>query len=732
MRILLSFYFILFVNIVFSQTKLSHQTNQYFKEINFKLKGISTLEIDEKWLKKHLPKLPIYKVNGEYCLSTIAKTNSNFSNLINNIYFTTSVVGDIATLKIPLKNIQPNLSIENIEYLEIAPRIQAENNNMIEDVRADSVWAGIDLPQAFTGKDVLIGITDWGFDYEHPMFMDTSLTESRIRAAWDQFKLGGTPPTGKNYGAVYETPQELTEAKSDTFGTYYGYATHGSHVAGIAGGSGAGTPYRGVAFDAKYLFNSIQLDVGAAIDAFVWMKSIADEDGKRLIINMSWGLYYIGSLDGNSLLSQAINNLSEQGVLFVTSAGNNGSRNFHLKKEFNNDTITSRIVFYGYNQHPNMWGQSISMWGEEDKPFYAQFLVQNNFGVTLENSPIFNTLTDEGFFDTILIVGADTIFYNLSIESNHPFNNRNHIHLKIKNENNGLRIVLKSFAENGTVHYWNVVELDNGVGNWGLAFQSSGTHGVNGDNMYGIGEPAATESVITVAAHVPQTFNASNQVLTGNIANFSSQGPLYNGAIKPDISAPGVNIVSSINPYYTGTYNTTTSINFNNKVYDFAEFSGTSMSSPAVAGVCALIWEANPKLSPIQIKEIIKATARLDDKTDSINAPGSPIWGMGKLNAHLAVDLALKTEVLTISEFNINDLGIMIYPNPSENNLFINLDETYTKEIPFLVYDLEGKLIYSSSIQKHYNLNITNWNKGIYFIYFDMKDTYKSLKFIKN
>jgi subtilisin family serine protease len=248
--------------------------------------------------------------------------------------------------------------MEAVNYIEIAERIQPENNKMIRDVRADSVWNGFNLPKGFTGKNVLIGVTDWGFDYTHPMFMDTALSKTRIRAAWDHFKQTGAKPTGFDYGVVYQTPSDLATAQSDTAGTYYDYATHGSHVAGIAAGSGAGIGYRGVAFEAEFLFNSIQLDVGAAIDAFTWMQEIAQKDKKRLVINMSWGLYYLGTMDGTSILSEVIEEMSKEGVVFVTSGGNNGGVNFHIKKDFNNDSLRSRINFYGYSLHPSMWGQA--------------------------------------------------------------------------------------------------------------------------------------------------------------------------------------------------------------------------------------------------------------------------------------------------------------------------------------------------------------------------------------
>ena len=219
---------------------------------------------------------------------------------------------------------------------------------------------GIDLPHGYTGKNVLIGITDWGFDYSHPMFYDTAMVASRVLAAWDQYKTSGPTPAGFAYGTEYDTPAELDAAQADT-ANIYSYATHGSHVAGISGGGGAGTAYRGVGYDAQYLFTTFLVDDASVLDAYSWMNQKSISESKRLVINQSWGLYYIGTLDGNSLLSQALNNYSDLGVVFCTSAGNNGAVNFHIKKSFANDTIKSRVTFNPYSGYPTMWGQSLSI-----------------------------------------------------------------------------------------------------------------------------------------------------------------------------------------------------------------------------------------------------------------------------------------------------------------------------------------------------------------------------------
>ncbi|MCH8555240.1 MAG: S8 family serine peptidase, partial [Schleiferiaceae bacterium] len=483
-----------------SQTFLGPETRYAIRQLQT---ALDASESDVGAVVSQFPSLPIYPVQGQWCLSTWALTAPDFDKHAAEAYFFVgAVVGDVATLKIPLANLEYLQDLKGIRFMQIAPRISPDLHRATADVRADSVWQGIGLPQSYTGKGVLIGITDWGYDYGHPTFMDTSLTHTRIRAVWDHFKQSGPPPAGFHYGTTFDNSQDILNAQSDTFGVYE-YATHGNHVAGIAAGSGGGTPHRGVAFEAELLLNSIQLDAASAIDAFHWMQQIAAADDKRLVVNMSWGLYYMGPLDGTSLVSRALDTLSAQGVIFTTSAGNNGDVNFHVSKAFQADTMRSRIHFYPYNQHDHMWGQCISAWGQHGISFAAGFDVYDSGGNLLGGLSSIATQTPASYVDSLLIIGQDTIFYNVLQDLHYPLNGRPHVQLRIKNTNTSLRVVLKAHADSGVVHFWNVVELDNGVGNWGQPFSVFGPNSVAGDNLYGIGEPAVTESVIAVASHVP-------------------------------------------------------------------------------------------------------------------------------------------------------------------------------------------------------------------------------------
>ncbi len=655
-------------NLSWAAPKMSNSDRQEIEQIQSVLlrsKGAVNPELAKKY--------PIYNIDGRWYLSMLARSNAQFTaeELVWQRILFTEPLQQFLSVKIPLQKLSCIQELKGLEYLEIAGKINPNLDKAIKDLRADSVHHGYGLPQGYTGKNVLIGVTDWGFDYTHPVFYDTLLQTNRIFAAWDQFKTNGPAPNGFSYGTEYATPSSLLAAGSDT-SNIYSYGTHGTHVAGIAGGAGANTAYRGVAYDAQFLFVTFLVDEGAVLDAWQWMYQKALAADKRLVINMSWGLYHFGTLDGTSLLSQAIDAFSNLGVVFVNSGGNNGAVNFHLKKTFNNDLLKSRIEFYDYSANPNMWGQSIHAWGEAGQAFENGLIITNSSNVLLAETPFYSTATTSSYIDTFLVVNQDTIWYNISADAAHPLNGKPQMRLRVKNTNTALRVQLKSQANAGTVHYWNVTELTNDVGNWGMDFLAAGAGTTAGDNQNGISEPSCADQVISVAAYATQYATNSGSLVGGALANFSSRGPRYDGAMKPDIAAPGVAIASAVSSFTDANYTSVGNTSFNNTTYHFAKFSGTSMASPMVAGVVALMLEANPYLSASQIKEIIMNTARQDNYTGVIPTGGSPLWGAGKINAYAAVKLALQTlgtqNALVSTDWNV-------YPNPVQNYLHFTIVE---------------------------------------------------------
>lgn len=685
---------------IISQTQMSSSTMAGITSIRKSLnlnRGIPPQEVVDFY--------PIHRHEGRYYVSTIAKTDAEFSksDYRRNGFKVGATIKDIVTIQIPIEELFIK-DYPGLAYLEFAEKIEPELDQSIIDTRVQLVHEGLGLPSAYTGKGVLLGIADWGFDYTHPTFYDTTLTTNRIRAAWDQEKIIGTPPEGFDHGAVYLTPEELVDAKSDTFSEITDY--HGTHVAGIAGGSGGGTKYRGAGIESELIFSQMRYETASALDAFQWMHSIAQQDGKRLVINNSWGTQRTNPLDGTSLVSQAIDALSEEGVVFVFSAGNNGGINFHLKKSFDNDSVKTRIMGFEYNTDNKLWGQTVSAWGEPGKQFSVQYRVLDNTNQLLGQSELFFTGNGPFFKDTILVVGSDTIFYTLNADAVHPLNGRPQFTLNVKCENQTLRNILYAEAAEGTVHFWNTRLTVYGGGNWGKGFTAPTAGYVNGDKTYGIGHPGVTNSVITCAAHI------TNFGLT----SFTSTGPRMDNVLKPDISAPGDQICSALNYYTVENFTPAATTEFNGKTYEFVRLSGTSMSAPIVAGIVALMLEADPQLTPSEIKSILTNNARHDNHTGSISNEGHVRWGYGKADALNALTAMTNTSVVPFQPSPYS-----IYPNPVYDILYISGPVTGNQQ--FSIYTLDGKEMKSGKVEDR--INVLDLPAGTYFLVMNQTYTHK-------
>ncbi len=654
---------------------------------------------------------PVYTNKGQNMIAVLCKVNASFrkADAIRDGFDVGAMIGPIVSMRMPISRLNESFAYPGIEYLEVAEKIAPELDGAIVDTRANLVHQGVDLPQPFTGKNVLIGVVDWGFDYTHPMFYDTSLNYSRILASWDQVKKTGTPPDGFDHGALYSGADELAIAQHDTLSPLTDY--HGTHVAGIAGGSGGGTIYRGIGFESDLLFSQMRNDVSSAIDAFQWMYNVAQASGKRLVINNSWGNYRLFPLDGTSLMSQAIDALSDLGVVFVFSAGNNGDINFHLKKSFANDSVRTRIMGFDYTNDHDLWGQSVGMWGEAGNAFKVQLRILNEQNELVAQSELFNTATAAPYIDTFIVTGADTIFYHITTDAAHPLNGRPQMTMDIHNKNGLLKKILYAEASTGTVHFWNTRFTVYGIGNWGYGFTAPRAGYVSGDKNYGIGHPAVTNSVITTAAH--QT--------NFHLTNFSSYGPRMDEVMKPDISAPGLDICSSFNSFSTANFTIAAKTTFMGKEYEWMRISGTSMSAPMVTGVVSLLLEADPALSSREVKEIITTSARNDALTGEIGPEGHVRWGHGKLDALNALQSITNTATHDVSASK----GYL-FPNPATDIIYVRRElkgnETYR------LTGLDGQTIRTGSFDG--SLSVDQLSSGMYFLSIENRsgtETYRVL-----
>ncbi|MCA1031739.1 S8 family serine peptidase [Bacillus timonensis] len=148
--------------------------------------------------------------------------------------------------------------------------------------------------------------------------------------------------------------------------------------------------------------------------------------------------------------------------------------------------------------------------------------------------------------------------------------------------------------------------------------------------------------VITVAAGTKQgkLTDFSSRGVAGKGGTVEVDGETFTWVDSPTITAPGENIVSTRVIAPTSSLGATDDVEFIEPAYlpYYTTMSGTSMAAPHVAGVVALILEANPTLSPKEVKNIIMQTGT--------NMPGYESWevGAGYVNAYAAVDMAFNNK----------------------------------------------------------------------------------------
>ena len=154
-------------------------------------------------------------------------------------------------------------------------------------------------------------------------------------------------------------------------------------------------------------------------------------------------------------------------------------------------------------------------------------------------------------------------------------------------------------------------------------FSSGNTGEYNAGGEGSIGSPGSLEDSFSVGALTKDD----------RLAKFSLRGPSkHTNKFKPEISAPGVNILSAD---YKGGYVLKT---------------GTSMAAPHVTGAVALILEANKNLSVDKVEDILKSTATPLTDDHYISSPNMG-YGYGKLNVYKAVEAALGKDVDKFATF---------------------------------------------------------------------------------
>lgn len=642
---------------------------------------------------------------------------------------------NILIAKIPVENLEKILNLNGIINIELAHKAKPLLENALMFSSVDYVHAATNLNQSYTGEGVVVGIIDYGFDYTHPTFYNQDYSENRISRVWEQNNDKGNPPV------INGIPQFGTEiiGVNDIVaeGRDWDDKSHGTHVAGIAAGSGGSynSLYRGVAYNSEIVLVSPKGNpydgtfVTNLILGIEYIFNYAKSVNKPAVVNLSLGSHY-GPHDGSSyfdrMLDTGISSIGP-GYIVVGAAGNEGVKKLHISKSFseNDDTLLSFLdINESYGNIPpsqlvsadnniNQVIYGVDIWGEINNDFevavniyrnlenYEELISYTDYFST--NNPCAPCISAFPLYDGDVTSEQDPAIVEISTEKT-P-NGKPHALVTINNslQDDNFHKVLIEVKSNsgGTVHAWEYKNDNTGLINFTDLDKPGAT---DGNTDYTVGEIGGTSnSIISVGSFksrecFEQYYNnnvedcqfPSYQLL--DISEFSSKGPTVDGRIKPDITAPGQKLVSSISNFdsnysQNGRYSdrVVSDITFGSNQWFFGAMQGTSMSSPLVAGVVALILEADSTLDFSDIKAILQNSAYTESIESSI--PNN-IWGFGLVDAYEAI----QNIESSLSSNKFNDIELLTYPNPTSSIINIEQDFKTAK-----VYDISGKELLKST-----------------------------------
>ncbi|MDE7460104.1 MAG: S8 family serine peptidase [Paramuribaculum sp.] len=556
---------------------------------------------------------------------------------------------------------------------------KAREASMVSYVQTDPLK---ELGATFDGRGVVVGLVDHGLDPNNVNFMDQTTEKSRVKRVWNL----GMDDDNEGTAVEYATEESIANFTTDNAG-----ATHGTHVAGIMAGSynGAGeivelgssgwvktqgsVPYYGVATGADLAMAGGSLAEPAVVLGVQKIVDYAAEVGKPSVVNLSLGTT-MGPHDGTDAFSRYMAGLGMRSVICI-SAGNEGEQNVSLQYRFEGASSELKTFLKGYSGKAGV----ADAWGKNSTPFDATFvLFDKNTRRVVYSEKVegkasgswviigtenrtdkgwkHNAYFDQAFEDSFVQI------YCENCTDNNRFNIYTYYDLTNKSTNVNLVPGLIYSGKAGTeIDVWDFCD--------GGEFTSDGVEGwSDGNASESINGMACGANVIVVGSYISrdkwpvlgggqmwygEAYNSAHPV--GTVSPFTSYGATFQGRKLPDFCAPGEGIVSSYSTYYVDiedadidqmSAEAESSVNGKDRKNYWHVMQGTSMASPYVAGIAALMLQAKPSLGVSDVKDLLRRTAHAETGRNETEAKQ---WGAGKVDAFVAMcELLGKSSALSV------------------------------------------------------------------------------------
>lgn len=501
--------------------------------------------------------------------------------------------GGYAVLRVPESAIDAVSRLDQIEYIEKPKRLFFAVNGG----RTASCLLGVQPGTAqglgesapyggpgaasgqglkLTGRGVLVAVIDSGIDYFHPDFRLAD-GSTRILYLWDQ-----------EQGAVY-TREDINEALRETDRQKAfervpsrDVSGHGTAAASIAAGNGRESQglYRGVAFESDLLIVKLGTPLpdsfpktAQLMEALDFVTAKAVELGRPLAVNISFGNTY-GAHDGTGLLETFMDSLAASGrFVFAVGAGNEGAGGGHTGGRLSGDAAKGgagggAIQNVELAVAPFETGLGVQLWKSYADQFSISLIAPG--GETLG-------LLDERLGAQALRWGGTRILIYYGEPS--PYSQSQEVYFDF--------IPMGDYLDSG-IWTFRLQPKNIVAGDYDLWLPSQGI--LNPATRFLLAVPETTLTIPSTASRVI-TVGAYDDAY-GAYADFSGRGFTRSPVqVKPDLAAPGVDIVAAKSG---GSYETVT---------------GTSFAVPFVAGSAALLmqWGIADGNDPFLYGEKVKA-----------------------------------------------------------------------------------------------------------------------------
>lgn len=711
--------------------EISFEQNEELIKANAKAKGIPLADALRR-AKYDRPIAKPVEINGRQFISAFIRVSdrsavSELEALGVEIQCEFSN-GTLFTTLIPVDKLQEVAKIAKVSRISVASKRrpmtdkvrQATNVDDALTLSTDAIGAG--LSKKYDGTGVLLGVVDTGIDFQHIAFKDKN-GNSRIKRAYVVTNTGSSyypSYSAKEYGdgtsyAITNSAPTTDDSNED----------HGTHTSSTAGGSSvvisgsnvtvtddhANATYGGMAPGADLYLAGCDLSDTYIANSFQKICNYADSKNLPVVVSNSWGSQY-GPHDGTGELaeicSQYFSDNHPNHICLFAASNDAGTNGFHVTGNASSSNPLGTVVnwntdyglTYYYGVFANAWTRTAG------KTLACKIIVINSSGA--KQAEINVNPTADGA--SVSLASTYVSSGSLYAYKDYVSSSKSQILLYASNlrMRSGYKLAVQFYPTSGS----DVVDIWSGSAYtyYTSTPSTSGYTWTAGSDDMCVSDEATIPDAISIGAYVTKNsvkdYNGTTHSMTsdfpnvGDIAYFSSyatanQSPT--GLAYPWICAPGATTVAGVNAYDTSgelSYINGNSADYgmyrvnSNTTYPYGSMEGTSMATPAAAGIVAL-WlqaakEVGKNLTTSEVKQIMANTAIKDSYTTT--GANASHFGNGKIDALAGLKEILGATTEPTIQVNPTSLAFTGYATQSQ-----------TQSITVTGLNLEGNISIAKS-----------------------------------